>query len=143
MDPNDPSPRKIAIVEWTAAIFGIPWSIWWGFFINEWLKSEVVVAGYFMNIELTRDLVMILSVVVISIFILVYVRWLWKLTSWGRRTTIVRLRDGGPVVLLTIALSLAIIWINWRFDLAADGIPYGVALTIAWVVVPAIEAILY
>lgn len=131
--------ERIKIVEWTSIIFGIPWTVWWGFFIDSWLNSEIERITIWGQ-PVTKEFMMVLSVVVVSLFVALYVRWLWKLASWEGETTLVRFWDDFKELAALLAALSIIIWqIHGVFQLQEGGILYGVSLTVLWAVLPAVQ----
>ena len=137
------SQRKIAVVEWTSALLGIPWSVWWGFFVHRWMESTVNSIPLFGR-EFNMEFFMVISTFIIGIFILAYVNWLWEVTQWGRRVTFIRVsRKLLIMVAWLVGFAVAIHLVQNGFNLENNGYWYGVSLTLIWIISPAVQTIFF
>jgi hypothetical protein len=137
--------RRTNIADWITAVFGIFWSVWWGFFINRVLdtKMEINIPFSFFSYRSTWDtesfknLYLVFSVMITCAFSIAYVHWLWNAQKTAYKIFLVSslVRFSAPLIfwmaLFLTAVGMAAIF----FSVPLSLILYGAILTFLWPVV--------
>lgn len=137
--------RRVNIADWITAIFGIFWSVWWGFFINRVLdtKAEINISFSILSfqsvwdVDSIKQLYLVISALITCSFSIAYVHWLWNAQKTAYKTFLVAslVRFSAPLIFLMALFLAAIGMAAIFFGISSSLILYGVILTIFWPVV--------
>jgi hypothetical protein len=121
--------RRTNVADWITAVFGIFWSVWWGFFINRVLEDNPS--------DWIKNIYILMSVLITCSFSVVYVRWLWNIQKIAYKMFLLSSFIGFSAPLLfLIAFFLSAIGIaGILFSIPSPLILYGAVLTIIWPIV--------
>ena len=131
--------RRVNIADWITAIFGIFWSVWWGFFINRVLdtKAELNISFSILSFQSVWDVDSIkqLYLVISALITCSIVYFNAQKTAYKTFLVASLVRFSAPLIFL-MALFLAAIGVAAIFfGIPSSLILYGVILTIFWPVV--------
>ena len=73
------------LTDWVVGVFGILWSVWWGFFINKVIDANIAATQF--NIPLLPSVIvsvpkwffLTITAITLSVFAIVFVQWLWRI----------------------------------------------------------------
>jgi len=121
--------RRINIADWITVVFGIFWSVWWGFFINKVIENEP--SG------LMKNLYLLFSVIITCCFSVAYVHWLWNVQKTAYKKFLVSLliRYSVPLFFLMLLFMGAVGIARIIFSIPSPLILYGTVLTFIWPIV--------
>lgn len=139
--PESQIDKQRNLTDWVTGIFGIFWSVWWGFFVNEILKSSVEKAAATLpnisppfSIQTTKLSFLIVSSVTLAVFASVFVRWLWEIHGtvfYG--ILLSKFWDlSNKLGLVVLFLFFGIVSAGIGFRVPGELIWYGSLLTFLW-----------
>lgn len=129
------------LTDWVVSIFGIIWSVWWGFFIKDIFDSSI--AATEMPIPFIRPLpyfhlpklgFLFISSVFLSIYAVIFVKWLWEVHQTVYAKILLRrfVDFSLYVIMLVTFLVFGIFSVGLGYEVSTELIWYGSGLTILW-----------
>lgn len=132
--------RRKTLADWAAGLYGIFWSIWWGFFLIRILdgsktfrlQSPILLSQ--RTLEVDKFYYVIPSAVIISMFVIVFVDWLWNVHEIAVNE--MRMNHFGsdllPLAITMLALTGSLVTGAWIVQAPLDLVWYGLWILYSW-----------
>jgi hypothetical protein len=130
--------RRLVMAEWVTGVMGLFWAVWWSYFMTLVLASHRTSIPFDLSgvvpstvIPITRSVYLLLSVVIVSEFVIAYVRWLWNIKSDLSNRFLFTFSM--EFIFAIVALLAMVKMAEFGFKIHSDLSLYGIALTVAWI----------
>ena len=131
--------KKSRLIEWSAALFGIFWGIWWDKIADVILVREANIP--LGTITLPSQGVILVIIVYISLFAYSFVKWMWDLRYHDWEVGLLTfLKISWRMILLVVGLNTTVRYLYNINEVTFSLYKYGITLTIAWLLVTNILA---